>query len=95
MVDETFFLYVAGAIVLLIILWLASWQRPASIAELRSTVAILVQAAEQMMPGEDGAEKLDWVLDRANALGITKHVDATLLRAMIESAVYWLSKGQH
>jgi hypothetical protein len=57
--------------------------------QVRTVITMLVQEAEQTMQREPGEERLAWVLQRADALGLTRHVPAPLLSAMIESAV-WL-----
>ena len=64
-----------------------------TLAELRSIVEMLVQEAEQTMTKEPGEERLSWVLQRADELGITRYLPAPLLSAMIESAVWLLNNG--
>lgn len=88
--DSTIVLMMAGVVVVGIVLLLLTRSAGWSITETRQIVASLVEAAEQMMPGQEGHEKLEWVMSKADDLGITKHIDATLLRAMIESSVLWL-----
>lgn len=92
--DSTLGLYVLGVAFLIALLWLASqWMHGRhSLQEIREVVGTLVEAAEQMMPGETGEDKLSYVLAKADELGLTKYVHPTLLRAMIESSVYWLSQ---
>lgn len=90
--DSTFVLYMVGAMVLLALLWLVSRGGGRSISDVREIVGALVAAAEQVMPGVSGADKLEWVLSQADQVGITKHIDHALLRAMIESAVYWTKR---
>ena len=92
--DSTIVLYAVGLVALILLLWLFSQQSgKLKLAELREAVAVLVDAAEQMMPGATGSEKLSFVLSRADELGLTKCIHPTLLRAMIESSVLWLKRG--
>lgn len=65
---------------------------PWSLAEVRNVIEMLVQEAEQTMAQEAGEDRLGWVLQRADELGITRYVPAALLSAMIESAVYWVNR---
>ena len=58
--------------------------------DLRTVVAMLVEEAEQTMPGDTGEEKLAWVMAQADTVGITKYIPAAVLSAMIESTVYRL-----
>lgn len=88
--NSTIVLMTAGVVVVGIVLLLLTRHAGWSITETRQMVSALVEAAEQMMPGQEGAEKLEWVMSKADEIGITKHIDATLLRAMIESSVLWL-----
>lgn len=94
MLDSTFAMYMAGAVALLVLLYLVgkSGGGGRTLSEVRDIVAILVQEAEQVIPGATGSDKLDAVLVKADELGLTKWVHPTLLRAMIESAVYWLKR---
>lgn len=92
--DSTIVLYAVGLVVLALILLLMGRRAQWSIDDVRSTIAVLVGAAEQSMPGTDGKEKLTWVLQQADEIGLTKYVPAVLLRAMIEHAVYWLRQPQ-
>lgn len=62
--------------------------------ELRTIVAMLVEEAEQTMPGESGEEKLGWVLLQCDGLGVTKWIPRAVLSAMIESTVYRLKQGR-
>lgn len=88
--NSSIVLMTVGVVVLLVVLLLLSRRAGWSITETRQIVASLVEAAEQMMPGQAGCEKLDWVMAKADEIGVTAHIDATLLRAMIESSVLWL-----
>lgn len=63
-----------------------------SLAEMRHIIEMLVQEAEQTMAQEAGEDRLSWVLQRADDLGITRYVPSALLSAMIESAVYWVNR---
>lgn len=55
--------------------------------QVREIVAELVAAAEQLLPGQSGEEKLSWVIAQADEHGLTKYVTPSLLRMMIEAAV--------
>lgn len=62
------------------------------LTQVRTIVQMLVQEAEQTMQREPGEERLTWVLQRADELGITRYVPAPLLSAMIESAVWMVNQ---
>jgi len=76
---------------LLIAIGLLVWFRvkPGSAPDYQ-TINFLVTAAEQMLAGRTGEEKLNWVLSEIARLGLFMGVDPRILRVMIESAVYWL-----
>lgn len=88
--------YVVGiAIIALVVsLWprggLAAWRQ----ADMRQLVQMLVLEAEQTMPGDTGEEKLSWVLDRADEIGITRFIPQPVLSAIIESTVYRIRHEQ-
>lgn len=83
---STIGLFVLGLLVLLIAAFF--WRRTSlNISQVKEIVADLVAAAEMLLPGQDGGEKLNWVIAQANTHGLTKYIEPTLLRNMIEAAV--------
>lgn len=75
---------------LLIAIGLLVWFRVKPGSPDYQTINFLVTAAEQMLAGRTGEEKLNWVLSEIARLGLFTGVDPRFLRVMIESAVYWL-----
>lgn len=57
-------------------------------SELIQIVSMLVLQAEQTIPRETGTQKLQWVLDRCDEIGITKLIPKQVISAIIESTVY-------
>lgn len=96
--DITIYYYSAGIVVLLVLLLLISRRAGWSITEIRQVVAALVEAAEQMIPddpnSDTGDQKLNWVLAKADEIGLTKYLSATLLRVMIEASVLWVNRSK-
>lgn len=96
--EITIYYYLAGIVILLVVLQLISRRAGWSVTEIRQIVAALVEAAEQMIPDEPGVEtgeeKLSWVLNKADEIGITKHINSTLLRAFIEASVLWVKRSK-
>lgn len=64
-----------------------------SFDQLREIVVMLVHEAEQTMPGVVGEDKLAWVIERCEEIGVTKWIPAPVLSAIIESAVLRLKRG--
>lgn len=86
--------FVAGVAVLALLSLIASHVRGGSEglvwswAELRHLVIALVLEAEQTMQGDSGEEKLSWVLNRAEEIGVTRLLPIPVLSAFVESTVY-------
>lgn len=55
-------------------------------------VVKLVRAAEQMLPGATGAEKLAWVLEQVGELLPGVDIDEALLRVLVESEVQQMNE---
>lgn len=73
-----------AALAVLAALRLNAWAR----GQAQETVIVkLVRAAEQMLPGASGGEKLAWVLEQVEALLPGAKIDRNLLRVLIESEV--------
>ena len=85
--------FIVAFVVVVVVVTLAR-RNGVSLAELRTIVAMLVEEAEQTMPGDSGEEKLGFVLMQCERLGVTKWIPAVVLSAAIESAVWRLKRGQ-
>lgn len=86
-------LYVGSGLLVLVglgLIWLMLRQKPGGSADLTVAVEQLVALAEAQLPGQSGAEKLEFVLgeiQRLQAAGELPRADTMLLRIMIEAAV--------
>jgi len=63
--------------------------------QLREIVVMLVEEAQQTMPGVVGEDKLAWVLGRCEEIGVTKWIPAPVLSAIIESAVWRVKRERN
>lgn len=59
---------------------------------LDAAALVLVKAAEQMLPGQTGGAKLEWVMGQLDDLGFN-YVEEDFMRAVIEAAVYSVKKA--
>jgi len=59
---------------------------------LEEAALVFVKAAEMLLPGQDGAAKLDWVMGQLDLLGFNQ-VDEDFMRAVIEAAVYSVKRA--
>lgn len=90
--------YLIGLIVLLLVYLYVEWrkshpnQQP-SIYDLIDMARLFVAAAEQMMPGADGAAKLNWVMANLSRSATFAHIDPVIIRAAIEAGVHALKRG--
>lgn len=66
-------------------------RRP-DLGEVSEAAGLLVEAAEQMLADREGREKLAWVYGELQRR--FRHIDASLLRAVIEASVYRLNRDQ-
>lgn len=66
-------------------------RRP-DLGEAAELAAVFVQAAEQTLASAPGSEKLTWVMGELGKR--TKHLDGTMLRALVEAAVFRLKQEQ-
>lgn len=89
---DSIYLWEIGLGVVLGVLLLLTRQSQVDLRHAKDVIGELVVAAEQLFPGKSGEEKLSWVLAKADEVGLTKVVPATLLRAVIESTVYRLKR---
>lgn len=69
----------------------AAARRP-DLGEASDLAAVFVKAAEQTLTDAAGSAKLEWVM--AELAQRVKHVDTTLLRALVEAAVFRLKQEQ-
>lgn len=83
--DITYIPWLITGVAVILMLWAIN--KGFKLEDIDEVVYKLVVLAEVMLPGEDGATKLDWVMKRLAATGITNHIDPLLLRGAIEIAV--------
>lgn len=72
--------------------WVKARNHPGQPYDLHEAIALYVKAAEMLLPGQTGADKLVWVVARIDAL--FPEVDEEWVRTVIESVVYDVKRAQ-
>lgn len=70
--------------------WLYS-NNPGKLAEFRDLIVGLIYEAEEMLGGEAGAAKLDWVILRCRDAGILRWIPEKLLIELVNLSVFVLN----
>lgn len=79
--------YMIGVLLMVIVVlaWLRMQPGAQDALEPQQIIHMLITAAEQMLPGYTGEQKLEWVTAQLKQFGL--NLDPRLERLMIESAV--------
>ena len=83
---------IAALITTKLIPWIRQKTTQQQLENLRAAARIAVYAAEQLYGAGHGDEKLNYALEKLDAMGF--HADGALLREAVEEAVYRVSDGR-